>query len=121
MSNTSLDMRPPTTGATTRPGTRAGGHPIPLLKDTPAHEIGLLPRSIHTLFEKIKAREHRWTTKLSVSFMQIYREQIFDLLSPPPGPLVAEDGSLNHQGLKLRWNKNDYFMVDKLQEVECTD
>ena len=53
--------------------------------------------------------------------MQIYREQIFDLLNPPAGPLVADDGSLNHQGLKLRWNKNDYFMVDKLEEVECVD
>ena len=73
MSNASLDMRPPTTGATTRPGTRAGGHPIPLLKDTPAAEIGMLPRAIHTLCERIKNRAHRWTTKLSVSFMQIYR------------------------------------------------
>ncbi len=34
---------------------------------------------------------------------------------------MSEDGSLNHPGLKLKWHKNDYFVVDKLEEITCSD
>ncbi|XP_070168563.1 chromosome-associated kinesin KIF4-like [Polyergus mexicanus] len=43
-------------------------------------EKGIIPRVCHDIFERIKLKED-WSFKVSVSFMELYQEQLYDLLS----------------------------------------
>ncbi|KMQ85555.1 chromosome-associated kinesin kif4 [Lasius niger] len=43
-------------------------------------EKGIIPRVAHDIFETIKSKED-WSFKVSVSFMELYQEQLYDLLS----------------------------------------
>jgi len=43
-------------------------------------EQGIIPRIIHDIFEIIKSKED-WSFKVTVSFMELYQEQLYDLLS----------------------------------------
>jgi kinesin family protein 4/21/27 len=73
--------------------------------------IGLIPRAIRGLFSKIKSFEGSVEYTVYVNFVQIYRENIFDLLNPA-----------NRQGgLKMRWNKQDEFYVVNLYSYPCYD
>ena len=49
---------------------------------------------------------------ISVSFLQIYNEKIFDLLNP--ASLNAKNMGTNISGLRLRWNKDEQFSVENL-------
>lgn len=63
---------------------------------------GLIPKAASSLFKKIQNHPQR-TFTVSVSFLQIYNEKIFDLLNPAslnPKSLGSSIG-----GLRLRWNK----------------
>jgi hypothetical protein len=56
---------------------------------------GVIPRALKYMFGKVRESTGRSFT-VSVSFLQIYNERIYDLLnSANPA-----------QGLRLRWNKN---------------
>lgn len=43
-------------------------------------EQGIIPRIIHDIFDTIKSKED-WSFKVTVSFMELYQEQLYDLLS----------------------------------------
>ena len=70
---------------------------------------GLIPRVIGDLYRKTKSFSNR-TFIISVSFLQIYNEKIYDLLNP--ASLNAKTlNSNNINGLRLRWNKDEQFSV----------
>lgn len=76
--------------------------------------MGIIPRSISYLFDKIKNQGSRNYT-VYCSYLQIYNEKIFDLLNPAP---FHDGNSGSSTGLKLRC-KYDTFMVDNLYTFEC--
>ena len=49
------------------------------------------------------------------SYLQVYKEKIYDLLNKSHVKGVVSDGP----GLKLKWNKNDVFSVENLYTFEC--
>ena len=77
--------------------------------------IGLVPRIGMHLFERMAQRKgggSEFTVKCS--FLQIYNEQIYDLLNSAHlgGASHAEQQS---RGLRLRWNKDASFYAEGLQ------
>jgi hypothetical protein len=65
---------------------------------------GIIPRIFSSLFEMIESNHER-TFGISMSFLQIYNERIYDLLNPAG---LSERGGA---GLRLRWNKDEQFSV----------
>lgn len=47
---------------------------------TGVEEMGVIPRVTEDIFDRIKSRED-WNFKIAVSFMELYQEQLYDLLS----------------------------------------
>ncbi|KAG5310628.1 KIF4 protein, partial [Acromyrmex insinuator] len=47
---------------------------------TGVEEKGIIPRAIYDIFEIIQSKED-WSFKVAVSFMELYQEQLYDLLS----------------------------------------
>lgn len=48
------------------------------------NEYGVIPRAVDALFEEVQANaEHGTAAQLHVAYMQIYNDDIFDLLSDP--------------------------------------
>lgn len=78
---------------------------------------GVIPKAIKDLYRKIESFQHRRTFSISVSFLQIYNEKIFDLLNP--SSLNNKNFSSNINGLRLRWNKDEQFSVENLFVFEC--
>lgn len=80
------------------------------IKETEENEensYGVTFRSIKELFDQINAKrtEGGKYYRVYCSFLQIYNEKIYDLLNA---------NSLEGQGLRLRWNKEDQFKVENL-------
>lgn len=91
------------------------GMPIPVIEQ--GENEGLVPRSIHLLFDLIKQQTNLQKKKFTVycSYLQIYKEKIFDLLNKAQLKRLISDGP----GLKLKWNKHDHFTVENLYTFEC--
>lgn len=89
----------------------------PIVKDT--ENIGISIRSIREVFDQAKQLTSTRTKniKISCSFLQIYNEKIFDLLNLTNLPLKGAASGLN--GLKMRWNKTEQFVVENLFIFEC--
>ena len=77
---------------------------------------GLIPQAVFNLFKKIQSHPDR-TFCISVSFLQIYNEKIYDLLNP--SSLNPKTVGSNVGGLRLRWNKDEEFTVENLFVFEC--
>ena len=46
-------------------------------------DVGIIPRSIAQILEAVEeAKENSWEYSLEASFLEIYQEQVFDLLCP---------------------------------------
>lgn len=58
------------------------------------------------------SRDEQRTYQVSVSYLQIYNEKIYDLLDYDNREKMAN-------GLKLRWNKYDQFTVENLESLPC--
>jgi hypothetical protein len=67
---------------------------------------GLFPRSVRYMWEKMTVRKEQFYVK--ASFLEIYNEQLRDLLNPSSGILHC------------RWNSKSGFFVEDLLVVECT-
>jgi hypothetical protein len=67
---------------------------------------GLFPRSVRYMWEKMTMRQEQFYVK--ASFLEIYNEQLRDLLNPSSGILHC------------RWNSKSGFFVEDLLVVECT-
>jgi hypothetical protein len=63
------------------------------------------------MFSRIGKDDQR-TYQISLSYLQIYNEKICDLLD-----CDNRDKMVN--GLKLRWNKYDQFVVENLESLPC--
>lgn len=79
------------------------------------HE-GVVPRSIHLLFEMIKKDSNLSRKRFTVycSYLQVYKEKIYDLLNKSHMKRLIADGP----GLKLKLIK-DIFTVENLYTFEC--
>jgi kinesin family protein 4/21/27 len=77
---------------------------------------GVIPRSVRLLFELIKQEGNLGKKKFTVycSYLQVYKEKIYDLLNKSHLKRLLTDGP----GLKLKFVK-DYFQVENLYTFEC--
>ncbi|KAJ3314884.1 Kinesin-like protein kif21b [Boothiomyces sp. JEL0838] len=85
----------------------------------PANQ-GIVPRAINTIFayiEKRKTESPAYEATVTVSFMELYNEELIDLLhsrprSAPHGPTIREDGSG-----KIVWQNLSEEAVDSTDEL----
>ncbi|OAD60477.1 Chromosome-associated kinesin KIF4, partial [Eufriesea mexicana] len=47
---------------------------------TEEDDMGVIPRAVHDIFDIISSKEN-WSFKVTVSFMELYQEQLYDLLT----------------------------------------
>ncbi|EAS07064.1 kinesin motor catalytic domain protein (macronuclear) [Tetrahymena thermophila SB210] len=89
----------------------------PIINYENLDQQGIIPRTVHKLFEKIQIAHNKNERiyKVYLSYLQIYNEKIYDLLNTDQ--LKKNDGP----GLKLRWNKKDQFQVENLLVFECSN
>lgn len=83
---------------------------------TKAERLGIIPRLISDMFEEVQLAQKENKNKMfkiSISYLQIYNEKIYDLLNQD------QLSSANGTGLKLRWCKTDQFTVENLYVFEC--
>lgn len=71
---------------------------------------GLIPRAIAQIFEYVDSNDHNIDMTISLSFLQLYRETIQDLLAHANGNATAEDNLL------IREDPIKGFYVEGLQE-----
>lgn len=99
------------------------------LQETPADQLGLVPRALKDLFAKVEAlasASEDDSFRVQVSFLQIYQEKIFDLLNATsylPGSSSRSEDMAKPQdlGLRLRWDAaKERFFVENLFEYECS-
>lgn len=67
---------------------------------------GLFLQSVRYMWDSMSARNEQFYVK--ASFLEIYNEQLRDLLNPTTGPLHC------------RWNVKNGFFVEDQMVVECT-
>lgn len=111
-------------------------------KATPADQLGIVPRAVMALFERVEAmrlkaekamEKSEASTSLPsaaptnavvrLSFLQIYNEKIFDLLNPAITVSQREAGGRGDEfaGLRLRWDAGKrHFFVENLFQYECS-
>lgn len=78
---------------------------------------GIVPRAVRLIFDLIKKQSSQNKKKFTLycSYLQIYKERIYDLLNKSHVKGVMSNGP----GLKLKWSKNDVFSVENLYTFEC--
>ena len=64
-------------------------------------DAGMSIRAIREVFSQAEALKDK-TIQISVSFLQIYNEKVYDLLNAS-----TYKGNTAKTGLKLRWNKTE--------------
>ncbi|CAE7899330.1 KIF3A, partial [Symbiodinium sp. KB8] len=84
-----------------------------------------IPRVLQKLFgyvDKLQREvdDNGETFSVSISFLQIYQERIYDLLNPAP-VLPQGFGQAEDSGLRLRWDAaREHFYVENLFVYQCT-
>eukprot|EP00933_Yihiella_yeosuensis_P040190 TRINITY_DN3442_c0_g1_i1.p1 TRINITY_DN3442_c0_g1~~TRINITY_DN3442_c0_g1_i1.p1 ORF type:complete len:859 (-),score=185.07 TRINITY_DN3442_c0_g1_i1:333-2909(-) len=92
-----------------------------VLRTSPEQQ-GLVTRAVAELFarvEDLQAADEKSQFSVKVSYLQVYKEKIYDLLNPvaSTGAGWSEDGP----GLRLRWDAiRNRFYVQNLFEHECS-
>ena len=86
-----------------------GPEKAPKLIVRDSEHYGLAQRSLIEVFRQLERRSQERLVRTSVtcSFVQIYNEKIYDLLN-----IGSETG------LRVRWNKEEQFVVENLYSVE---
>ena len=89
----------------------------PVIKDN--DNIGVSIRAIKEMFDQAKQLTANRTKNIKItwSFLQIYNEKIFDLLNLSNMPMKGSPEGMS--GLRMRWNKNEQFIVENLFIFEC--
>ena len=78
---------------------------------------GITIRSIRECFRQASQVQEKSVT-ISVSFLQIYNEKVYDLLNTGHLKKSLANNQTN-QGLKIRWSKSDQFQVENLLVFKC--
>lgn len=85
--------------------TMEGDHNLDISSWDKHPEIGIIPRALNHLFDELEKQEVEFT--LHISFLELYNEELFDLLSPDTSNLklrlfedVTRKGSVVIQGLE---------------------
>jgi kinesin family member 5 len=81
-----------------------------ILEHVNNEHAGIIPRAISQLFDYVETNSSNAEISVSLSFLQLYRETIQDLLSPATGSQVGDDN------LAIREDPQRGFYVDGLQE-----
>ena len=108
--------------------------------ETPRERLGVVPRTVGALFDALRERNAAAGAgapkyRVLCNFVQIYKEQVLDLLNPTSTSLGGGGGNQPvfggggggggdaPRGLKLRWSPQKEFFVDNLfiEEVESAD
>ncbi|CAK93488.1 unnamed protein product (macronuclear) [Paramecium tetraurelia] len=76
---------------------------------------GIIPKTIHSLFNRIKQNALQRDFSVYCSYLQIYNEKIYDLL----GEASKVNFGIQTSGLKMRWNVRDQFVVENLFVYQC--
>lgn len=63
-------------------------------------EMGVIPRAIKEIFRIVEEKTD-WDFKITVSFMELYQEQLYDLLSNKPRESCIVDIRESVQGIKI--------------------
>ena len=66
---------------------------------------GIMPKSINYIWSTVSTKQQKFYIK--VSFLEIYNEQINDLLNP------------SNSNLQIRWDQKQGFFVEGLLVIEC--
>uniref|UniRef100_A0ABD2VXV7 Kinesin motor domain-containing protein n=1 Tax=Trichogramma kaykai TaxID=54128 RepID=A0ABD2VXV7_9HYME len=61
---------------------------------------GIIPRAVHDIFEQIGLKKD-WDFTVTVSFMELYKEQLYDLLSKKPRNQCAVDIREDVKGIRI--------------------
>lgn len=82
---------------------------------------GVIPRAIRDLFERIEQQQHngiRDEFVVECSYLEIYNEEVFDLLSSSVSKGISQGkcGKMK----KVRWSRQLGFHVPHLTRVTCT-
>ena len=96
-----------------------GKAPVVDITGTPEERLGVIPRTVDALFAEVarlNAEGGDVTRRVVCSFVQVYREQVLDLLNPAT---AAQGQGL--RGLKLKWSRERDFFVDNLFVEEVSD
>ena len=95
---------------------KAGRAPEPRVESTPPERLGIVPRAVQLLSSTVAARNAEakasggtQETRVLCSFVQVYKEQVLDLLNPAAPEL---HGQL--RGLKVRWSVAREFYAENL-------
>jgi hypothetical protein len=100
------------------------------MKEKEGRALGVVPTMIAQLFDRIaatRAAQPGLRVRCRVSFVQIYKEQVYDLLAGGGGGGgvgVTGIGRVSSgrgviPGLKMRWTKTEGFFLESLRTVEC--
>lgn len=108
------------------------GYALPIEKFDDEVSVGLIQRSVKELLTAIQPLRQAKNVQLTVSFLQIYNEKIYDLLNPgmfkrnkadglnqPAFYSGAGGGNSDPAGLKLKWNPFDVYTVENLYNFTC--
>uniref|UniRef100_A0A7S4AY98 Kinesin-like protein n=1 Tax=Chrysotila carterae TaxID=13221 RepID=A0A7S4AY98_CHRCT len=92
---------------------------------TPPARLGVVPRAVRALYghvaerNKIAAAENGNSLRVVCSFVQVYKEQVLDLLNPALPNSLPSNGVV--RGLKIRYSATRDFYVENLFVEEAAD
>lgn len=82
-------------------------------------DFGIIPRVIRMLFQEIELRKHKAEFIVKCSFLEIYNEELHDLLDPAAATSVDRFISKKNE-INIREEKNGSISVFGLREEEVT-
>ena len=82
--------------------------------ETPVHHEGVIPRAVRDIFEKIKDHKSDYDFCIRVAFVELYKEKLYDLLSP--SSKIKEDCMVD-----LREDPLKGVVIANLTEVNVKD
>jgi len=94
--------------------------------DSIKSDMGIVPRAIKQLFGYIKENPNKGQFQIRVSFMQVYMEQISDLIvenDSKHSPLVSSTGKLlgnKKESLVIREDPKSGIYVQDLKQIKVT-
>lgn len=81
-------------------------------------DLGIIPRVIGTLFNEIEARKSKAEFIVKCSFLEIYNEELHDLLDP--SQMSGVDRFIQKKDINIREEKNGTISVYGLREEEVS-